>query len=193
MTFRSLQSPDSPFKVPFARAMHSLTILLFVGTVGTGPAHPAQGQSTDTAKSDVSESAEENGEITVFPQRRVIPEKIKVPYPPGEETVFPQHTYREAGTPRVLRIAYTTPYKDDTLEGCKTYKMWYAISTDDGKTFDELRPLVQKGPGYDHLRPIHVVRIPKNSYVASIPPPSRASNGEIMVPFQFWPLNDKEE
>jgi hypothetical protein len=69
--------------------------------------------------------------------------------------------------------------------------MWYQISTDDGKTYDELRPLIQKGPAYDRLHPIRVVRIPINSYVASVPPPSRAGNGEIMVPFQFWPLDEK--
>lgn len=175
------------------QSMQSLTVLLFVAAVGTGPGVPTWGQSAEAVKGDGSETAGEAGEPTVFPQRRGIPAKIKVPYPPGEETVFPQHTYREPGTPRILRLAYTTPYKDDTLEGCKTYKMWYSISTDDGKTFDELRPLVQKGAGYDRLHPIRVVRIPKNSYVASIPPPSRASNGEIMVPFQFWPLDDQGE
>ncbi len=128
-----------------------------------------------------------------------LPKTIKVPYPPGEENVYPVHVYREAGAERapdvgrVLRLAYTTPHLDDTVEGAKTYKTWYQISTDGGKTFDELRPLIQRGAGYDRFRPIAPVRVPKNSYVPSIPPPSRASNGEIMVPFYLWPLDDKGE
>lgn len=191
MIVRLYPSNVGTFRVLSARTMTLHAVLLIVGVVGA--VESTRGQSVERAKAEASDALGEDGELTVFPQRRGTPPKIKVPYPPGEETVFPQHTYREPGTPRLLRLAYTTPYKDDTLEGCKTYKMWYAISTDDGKTFDELRPLVQKGSGYDRMHPIRVVRIPKNSYVASIPPPSRASNGEIMVPFQFWPLDDNEE
>lgn len=179
-----------------ARRARWIACNVFVGAMAAVLLVSAESRTSEPEKVEESDSPGELGEAgepTVFPLRRGIPAKIKVPYSPGEETVFPQHTYREPGTTRVLRLAYTTPYKDDTLEGCKTYKMWYSISTDDGKTFDELRPLIQKGAGYDRLRPIRVVRIPKNSYVASIPPPTRASNGEILVPFQFWPLDEKEE
>ncbi len=172
--------------------MLSLTALLLVAAAGTVAA-ATDDQTTEPLRVEVSFAPDAAGEAPVFPQRSGTLKKVKVPYPPGEETVYPQHTYREPGTSQVLHLAYTTPHEDDTLEGCKTYKMWYSISTDGGKTYDELRPLIQKGEGYDRQHPIRVVRIPKNSYVASIPPPSRASNGEIMVPFQFWPLDDNGE
>jgi hypothetical protein len=163
------------------------------GALCTVLVKPIDGQTVGPATADTSPPLVIAGDIPVFPQRAGALAKIKVPYPPGEETVYPQHKYREPGTSRVLYLAYTTPYEDDTLDGAKTYKMWYALSTDGEKRFDTLRPLVQSGPGYDRLHPIRVVHIPRNSYVASIPPPSRASNGEIMVPFQFWPLDEKGE
>ena len=190
MTFRPYTSRIGTIRHRAARRAQLFASCIFAGAVVAIILVSAESPASEPAS---VEGLGVPGELTVFPQRRGVPAKIKVPYPPGEETVFPQHTYREPGTSRVLHLVYTTPYKDDTLDGAKTYKMWYAISADDGKTFDELRPLVQNGPGYDRLHPIRVVRIPKNSYVASIPPPSRASNGEIMVPFQFWPLDDKGE
>lgn len=120
-------------------------------------------------------------------------ETVKVPYPPGEEKLHPHHIYREAGTDRVLRLAYTTPHLGDTRSGAQTYKMWYQVSVDGGRTFDELRPLIQRGEGFDRMHPIEPVYISKNSYVASVPPPSRGGNGEIMVPFWFWPLDESGE
>ena len=175
------------------QGMRLLTALLLVCAFGFVQDSRTAGETNSQPQSSMPSPLVDAGEPLVFPQRRGVPAKIKVPYPPGEETVYPQHKYREPGTSRVLHLAYTTPYEDDTLEGCKTYKMWYCISGDGGKTYDKLRPLIQTGPGYDRLHPIRVVRVPKNSYVATIPPPTRASNGEIMVPFQFWPLDDNGE
>lgn len=118
---------------------------------------------------------------------------VEVPYPPGEETIHWHHVYQEPDSDRAFRLAYTTPHQGDTRPGAKTYKMWYQVSADGGETYDELRPLVQEGEEFDRMHPIRPVHIPKNSYVASIPPPSRASNGEIMVPFWFWPLDEEGE
>lgn len=118
---------------------------------------------------------------------------IEVPYPPGRENLFPHHTYREPGTQQVLRLAYSVPGQDDTYESAAFPKIWYQVSSNGGKTFDALRPLVQKGADYDQLHPIQTIYIPKNGFVPSTQPPLRASNGEIMVPFYFWPLDEKGE
>jgi hypothetical protein len=65
---------------------------------------------------------------------------------------------------------------------------WYQISTDGGKTYDKLKQVIQQGPQYNAMHPIWPVWAGKNMYVPSIPPPSVASNGQIMVPFYLWPL-----
>lgn len=123
--------------------------------------------------------------------QRELPKTIAVPYPPGVEnlegTTVP---YREAGTERQFRLAFTTKGQGDTRHGAMDYKMWYQVSTDGGKTYDTLRPLIQQGGQYSRMHPIEPVHITKNSYVYSIQPASRASNGEVMLPFWFWPLDE---
>jgi hypothetical protein len=116
------------------------------------------------------------------------PEKITVPWSSKPQTLSAIHTWREPGTDRVLRLAFTTAFHDDTLEGARTYMTWYQVSTDGGKTYNQLKQVIQKGPEYNAMHPIRPVWSGKNMYVPSVPPPSLASNGQIMVPFYLWPL-----
>lgn len=43
---------------------------------------------------------------------------------------------------------------DDTDTGAIDYKLWYRVSLDNGQTYTELKPLIQKGAEYDYLHPI---------------------------------------
>jgi len=122
-----------------------------------------------------------------------LPKSVRVPYAPGEENLSPSSTYREPGKPWVLRLAIATPHDIDTMEGSKTYKLWYQVSTDSGKTYDKIRPLIQKGKEYNQLHPIRPVFLPKNSFVTSSGALIPVSNGEIMVPIEFWRLDEKGE
>lgn len=122
-----------------------------------------------------------------------LPQRIKVPYPPGEENLSLCKTFREPGKPWVLRLAIATPHQTDTVSGSKTYKLWYQVSTDNGETYDKIRPLVQHGESYNQLHPIRPVVVPKNSFVTSHGSITRASNGEIMVPIEFWRLDKDGE
>lgn len=124
--------------------------------------------------------------ISVMP---VMGKQIETPWPIKMQNLHHQFTWHQPGTERVLWLGMSTPYRGDSYKGVRTYKMLYKISLDGGKTYDKLRPVIQQGKQYDAMHPIRPVYAGINSYVASIPPPSLASNGEIMVPFYFWPLN----
>jgi hypothetical protein len=99
------------------------------------------------------------------------------------------NVYQEPGQPWVLHLGILTPNLGDTLEGARTYRTWYRVSTDAGRTFGPLKPVILKGDGYDLAHPVPGVRVATNSYaVDETRPIVRASNGEIMVPYGYWPL-----
>lgn len=118
---------------------------------------------------------------------------IEVPWTNSKQNLYIQHVWQVPGTTRVLRIGIITPYHGDTAKGLTSYQMCYQISTDSGKTYDALRPLIQHGSQYGIKHPIKGVYLGINSYAASVPPPTLASNGEIMVPFYYWPLDESGE
>lgn len=119
-----------------------------------------------------------------------LPSKIDVPWSSTPENLHVIHTWRQSGTDRVLRLSFSTPFLDDTGPGARTYMTWYQISTDGGETYDQLRQVIQDGPEYGPLHPIAPVWSGKNMYVPSVPPPSLASNGQVMVPIYLWPLGE---
>ena len=120
-----------------------------------------------------------------------VPEKIKSPggweenayTGPGEQSVFksPHHD-------RLLQLIESTRGIDDTNTGAMDYKLWYRISRDGGKSYSELKPLIQKGDGYDYRHPIAGVWVGTNSFVFGGPIVG-AYNGEILVPTYRWPLD----
>jgi len=121
-----------------------------------------------------------------------LPRRTKVPYPWGEDNVYGGDiiSYQEPGKPWILSLAFLCRFADDTSVGATDYRTWYRVSNDGGKTFSSLRPLVQSGSGYDLMHPIRPVWAGKNSFVYCGKVMS-ASNGEIMLPFYFWPLDQK--
>jgi hypothetical protein len=105
------------------------------------------------------------------------------------ENLFAHHVYQEPGTTRRVRFAYVTPLTPETQPGTQLEHIFYQISGNNGSTYDTIRPLVQSGSGFNSLHPITGVTIGKNGFVTSQQPPWRASNGEMIVPYQFDPLD----
>ncbi|MCX6902843.1 MAG: sialidase family protein [Verrucomicrobia bacterium] len=126
-----------------------------------------------------------------------VPSPMTSPYIVGvQENVYfssggalTANVYREPGKPWVVHLGIISPGLGDTKEGAKCYRTWYRISTDEGKTFGPLKPVILKGDGYNLAHPVKGVWVATNSYaVDETRPIIRASNGEIMVPFGYWPL-----
>jgi hypothetical protein len=126
-----------------------------------------------------------------------VPSPIPSPYTTGvEENVYfstggalTANVYQEPGKSWVLHLGIITPNLGDTYEGARTYRTWYRVSTDGGASFGPLKPVILKGDGYDLAHPVDGVRVATNSYaVDETRPIVRASNGEIMVPYGYWPL-----
>ena len=126
-----------------------------------------------------------------------VPKRLNLPYarrvdpgyPNGTQAVHAYHIVEVPGTKRILRISFVGAYQGDTLPGFMDWKMWYQVSNDGGKTMSDLKPIIQQGEEYNLLHPIRPVQIGKNSFCPSTAPPMVASNGEIMVPFYFPPLD----
>lgn len=120
-----------------------------------------------------------------------LPAKIKSPGG-WEENVYStsgeQTTLRAAGKDWIVHLVETTRGVDDTDTGAQDYKVWYRVSRDLGKSYTELKPLVQKGEKYNYLHPIEGVYVGKNGFVFGGRILS-ASNGEILVPTYRWPLD----
>ena len=126
-----------------------------------------------------------------------LPRTIASPYRPGvvENVMFAgrraltSNIYVEPGRPWVLHVGIVSPHEGDTLEGARTYRTWYRTSRDGGQTFESPRPVVKAGDDYSPMHPVDGVWIGRNSYSIDFTRPVvRASNGEIMVPFGYWPL-----
>ncbi|MCX6992451.1 MAG: sialidase family protein [Kiritimatiellaeota bacterium] len=123
---------------------------------------------------------------------------FEVPYPWKTENLSsstnPNFAYKEPDKPWIVQLAISSRYTFDTREGAQDYKAWYRVSNDDGKTWPELKPVIKQGQGFDLMKPVPGVVIGKNSFCpAGTSPILRASNGEIMVPFYSWPLDEKGE
>ena len=139
------------------------------------------------------------GESAMTTKVPALPLTIPSPYPGGgtENIYFSRrrsltaNVLQEPGKPWILQLGIATPHTGDTLEGAQTYRTWYRVSNDGGQTFSALKPAVQQGDEYDLMHPFAGVWTGKNSCSVDFTRPVvRASNGEVMVPFGFWPLDD---
>lgn len=93
---------------------------------------------------------------------------------------------------RCVAVTELTRGVDDTATGFLDYKIWYRISTDGGTTYDQERPLVQAGAEFSPMHPCKWTWIGKNSFVwGSVPPMLKMSNGQILMPFYYAPLDEK--
>jgi len=126
---------------------------------------------------------------TAAAQRELSP-TINVPWSNRPLDVHLQSEWRQPGTMRMVRFAYTTPYTPDTRAGAQTYMEWYQVSTDEGKTYGPLKQIVQSGPEYSPQHPLEPVVAGVNSFYAMLPP-VQGSNGELFIPFYYWPLDEQ--
>lgn len=136
-----------------------------------------------------------------FPEIPEVPEAIPVRFPWDFETTatFPERGLNELGAlnegiyaegANILQIIATTPGTPDTKAGSPSYKNWYRISNDNGKTFSKFRLIVLKGNAEDH--PIDGVKIGRNGY--TIPFTSvifKSRQGEIVVPVHLHPWDNE--
>ncbi len=127
------------------------------------------------------------------------PRRIEVPfyrYPdeegPSVQNVYPDWQALACDDRRGVAVAMLTRGVGDTATGYVDYKMWYRVTTDGGETWSELRPLVAEGDEFSPMHPNPYVWIGRNGFCyASIPPLLRMSNGEILMPFYFAPVDEE--
>jgi hypothetical protein len=128
------------------------------------------------------------------------PSSMEVPfyhYPgesvPSRQNVYPSPYVLKYDKRRCVAIAMLTRGVTDTLEGFVDYKMWYQVSRDGGRTYGDLRPIVQQGEGYSPMHPIKYVWVGKNSFCyATIPGTMlKMSNGQIFFPCYYAPLDSQ--
>ncbi|NUQ65711.1 MAG: exo-alpha-sialidase [Pirellulales bacterium] len=94
---------------------------------------------------------------------------------------------------RAVAMMLVTRGIDDTVTGFMDYKLWYCVSTDGGKTYDEERPMIQRGAEYSAQHPNRYVWVGKNSFCFATLPPFfvKMSNGQILLPCFYAPLDEK--
>lgn len=67
--------------------------------------------------------------------------------------------------------------------------MWYRVSTDGGMTFSLFKPMVQSGR--TALSPFPGIKLGVNGIWASVATLSELSNGTLIVPVSYWPLDGR--
>lgn len=111
---------------------------------------------------------------------------------PSRQNMYRNYQALRYDDARCVAIAHSTRGIDDTAEGFADYKLWYRVSTDGGMTYDAERPLVQSGPDFSPMHPNQYVWVGKNSFCyAAIPPLIRMSNGQVLLPIYFAPLDEQ--
>lgn len=126
------------------------------------------------------------------------PPLIDVPYQ-YEDATTPvpeqENIYRNAFSivyddKRCVAISIVSRHGYDTGVGFPDEKLWYCVSTDGGKTYDPDRPIIQHGEEYTPLHPNKYVYVGKNGFETSGGWINRLSNGQILFPFCYAPLDE---
>jgi hypothetical protein len=122
----------------------------------------------------------------------VLPATVPVPWGP-DENLFRSWAHVVPGTTDTMRLAFSGLGTPDTLGGAKEWKLWYQVFDHSIGEYDTIRPLIQDGPGYSQTHPIDPVYIEpptrQNPFVMSASPPITMSNGQLLVPFNYWALD----
>lgn len=126
------------------------------------------------------------------------PRQIEAPFYDYEDAGGPvtQNVYPDAQALRYddrrgVGIAMLTRGVGDTATGYVDYKVWYRVTTDGGQTWTDLKPLVDEREGFTPAHPNPYVWIGRNGFCyASIPPLLKLSNGEILLPFYYAPIDE---
>lgn len=93
---------------------------------------------------------------------------------------------------RIIVLTIASRGKADSAAGYQDYKLLYEISTDGGKTFRDPEPFIEKGYTPEH--PNKYVWIGKNVFAYSVTQTIlHASNGELVFPFYYAPLDEHGE
>ncbi len=110
---------------------------------------------------------------------------------PSKQNIYRNSQALRHDDKRCIAISHLTRGIDDTGPGFIDYKLWTRISMDGGKTYDRERPLVQTGPDFSPMHPLKYVWIGRNSFCyAAIPPFLKMSNGQVLLPIYFAPLDE---
>ncbi|MCX6993254.1 MAG: sialidase family protein [Kiritimatiellaeota bacterium] len=129
-------------------------------------------------------------ETALLPRLPPFPKTISAPYPwDSIENVYfyngrhlSANVYQEPGKSWLFQLGLLCPGVNDTPTAGH-YKIWCRVSQDGGKTFGDLKPVVQQGKQYNPAHPLDGVWADKNgANVDDTRPIVRATNGEIMVP-----------
>ncbi|MEX0728075.1 MAG: right-handed parallel beta-helix repeat-containing protein [Planctomycetaceae bacterium] len=126
------------------------------------------------------------------------PKLVDVPYQyedaktpePEQENIYRNAYCITYDDKRCVSISIVSRHGYDTGVGFPDEKLWYRVSTDGGKTFDQDRPIIQRGDEYSPLHPIKYVHVGKNGFETSGGWINRLSNGRILFPFCFAPLDE---
>jgi hypothetical protein len=129
------------------------------------------------------------------PAQLEVPEYAYADAGPSRQNVYRETIPLALDSQRHLAMMLLTRGIDDTIHGYMDYKLWYSLSRDGGRTYDAERPLVQRGEGYSSTHPNRYTWIGKNSFCFATLPPFlvRLSNGTILLPCYYAPLDDKSQ
>ncbi|MBK6848423.1 MAG: exo-alpha-sialidase [Proteobacteria bacterium] len=102
----------------------------------------------------------------------------------------PQWLYKQPGTGRMVQIANVIGVgQAETVAGVNNQQVWYRVSTDGGETFTALAPIAQQGN--TALNPLPGILIGVNGYWPSVSSLVELSNGQLVVPVSYWPLDGR--
>lgn len=139
---------------------------------------------------------------THYPPLSAIPSTKEVDFPWKKETftngalgavdqlgAINEGVYVEGNN--IIQIIASTPGTPDTGAGSPQYKNWYRISTDQGKSFSELKLIVVGG--HTKGNPVPQVLLGRNGFTTPFTSPIfKNKKGEILVPVNLHPWDDQK-
>lgn len=91
---------------------------------------------------------------------------------------------------RCVAISIASRFAADTGVGFPDEKLWFRVSTDGGVTWDQERPIIERGKGFSPMHPNKYVWVGKNGFETAGGWIARMSNGQILFPFCYAPLDE---
>lgn len=98
----------------------------------------------------------------------------------------PQWLYKKPNTTTMVQIGMTAQVE---AANPNDSSMWYRVSSDGGATFSPFKPMVQNGR--TALSPFPGIKLGVNGIWASVATLSEVSNGTLLVPVSYWPLDGR--
>ena len=112
------------------------------------------------------------------------------PFDGGVKRVYSTSLYLEPRTGRLIEFFIIGNLSnDDPLDGLRKWVIHYRISTDGGKTFDELRPILHEGTEFTPEHPLPNVWTGKNSAMNPCCRPITIHTGEVLLACQISPMD----